>query len=42
MNTLREALQEYIARRKQARIVDLFGTVEYHPAYDYKKQRGRK
>lgn len=41
-DTVTEALQEYIARRKQARIVDLFGTVEYHPAYDYKKQRGRK
>ncbi len=41
-DTVTEALQEYIARRKQARIVDLFGTVEYDPAYDYKKQRGRK
>lgn len=34
-----EALQEYIQRRKQARILDLFGTVEFDPRYDYKKQR---
>lgn len=37
--TVTEALTEYIQRRKQARIVDLFGTIEYDPAYDYKKQR---
>ena len=41
-DTVTEALQEYIARRKQARIVDLFGTVQYDRTYDYKKQRGRK
>ena len=41
-DTVTEALQEYIARRKQARLADLFGTVEYDRAYDYKKQRGRK
>ena len=39
--TVTEALQEYIGRRKQARIVDLFGTVDYDPKYDYKKQRRR-
>ena len=37
-----EALQEYIARRKQARIADLFGTVDYDPKYDYKAQRKRR
>jgi len=37
-----EALEEYIARRKQARIADLFGTIDYDPAYDYKKQRRRR
>lgn len=41
-DTVTEALQEYIARRKQARLADLFGTVEYDRAYDYKKQRRRK
>ncbi len=41
-DTVTEALQEYIARRKQARIADLFGTVAYDRTCDYKKQRGRK
>jgi len=40
--TVTEALQEYIARRKQAGIVELFGTVTYDPKYDYKKQRRRR
>ena len=38
-DTVTEALQEYIARRKQARIADLFGTIDYDRKYDYKKQR---
>jgi Arc/MetJ family transcription regulator len=37
--TVTEALTEYIQRRKQARILELFGTVEFDPKYDYKKQR---
>ena len=37
--TVTEALHEYIQRRKQARILELFGTVEFDPKYDYKKQR---
>jgi Arc/MetJ family transcription regulator len=41
-DTVTEALQEYIARRKQARIADLFGTVDYDGGYDYKKQRRRR
>lgn len=40
--TVTEALVEYIQRRKQARIVTLFGTVEYDPKYDYKAQRRRR
>ena len=28
--------------RRQARIVDLFGTIDYDPKYDYKKQRRRR
>jgi Arc/MetJ family transcription regulator len=40
-DTVNEALREYIQRRRQARIVDLFGTVELDPNYDYKKQRRR-
>ena len=36
-----EALREYIARHKQQRIVELFGTVEYSEDYDYRKHRKR-
>lgn len=34
-----EALNEYIQRRKQLKITDLFGKIEYDPKYDNKKQR---
>jgi Arc/MetJ family transcription regulator len=34
-----EALREYVQRRKQLKILELFGTIEYDPEYDYKKQR---
>ena len=37
--TVTEALQEYIQHRKQAKILELFGTVEFDQKYDYKKQR---
>lgn len=40
--TVTEALQEYIERRKQAQILDLFGQIDYDPAYDYKEQRRRE
>jgi Arc/MetJ family transcription regulator len=36
------ALDEYIKRRKQLEILDLMGTIEYDPAYDYKAARRRK
>ncbi|MAT97981.1 MAG: DUF2191 domain-containing protein [Anaerolineaceae bacterium] len=36
-----EALHEYIARRKQLQILELFGTIEYEKEYDYKAQRSR-
>ena len=41
-DTVTEALQEYISRRKQARVTDLFGTIDYDPKYNYKKQRRRR
>jgi len=34
-----EALAEYIQRRKQAEIINLFHSIEYDPDYDYKIQR---
>ena len=40
--TVTEALEEYIRRRKQSRILKLFGTIDFDPNYDYKKQRGRQ
>lgn len=33
------ALVEYIQRRKQLKLLDFFGTVEYHEDYDHKAQR---
>ena len=33
------ALQEYVQRRKQLKITELFGTIEYEDNYDYKQQR---
>jgi len=40
--TVTEALREYINRRKQAGVLELFGGVDYDPAYNYKKQRRRR
>ena len=40
-DTVNEALREYIQRRKQARILGLFGTIEFDRTYDYKAQRRR-
>jgi Arc/MetJ family transcription regulator len=39
--TVTEALEEYIQRRKQARILEVFGKVDFDPKYNYKKQRSR-
>lgn len=36
------ALEEFVRRRKQAEIVDLFGTIDFDPAYDYKAERQSK
>jgi len=41
-DTVTEALREYIRRRKQAAVADLFGTIDYDPKYDHKKQRRRR
>ena len=37
-----EALQEYIQRRKQAKIVELFHTIHYDPKYNHKKLRRKR
>jgi len=36
-----KALIEYIHHLEQEKILSMFGTVEYDPEYDYKKQRSR-
>jgi hypothetical protein len=37
-----QALREYIQRRKQLKLLDLFGTVEYYDNYNPKVQRNFK
>ncbi|GAA1796038.1 MAG: type II toxin-antitoxin system VapB family antitoxin [Actinobacteria bacterium] len=39
--TVTRALEEFIVRREQERILELFGTVEWDPEYDYKAERSR-
>lgn len=38
-DTVTVALEEFIARRKRAKIVELFGTVDWDPNYDHKAER---
>lgn len=38
---VKRALEEFIARRQQSKIVDLFGTLEWDPKCDYKTARSR-
>jgi hypothetical protein len=41
-DTVNAALDEYIRRRKQAELIPLFGTIEYDPRFDYKRERLKK
>ncbi len=36
-----KALQEFIARRRQKRLLDLMGKLEWDSSYDYKAVRAR-
>jgi Bacterial antitoxin of type II TA system, VapB len=36
------ALDEYIRRHKQMEIISLFGTVDFDPSYNYKRERRAK
>ena len=36
------ALQEYVRRKEQVNILDLVGTVDFYPAWNYKAARHRK
>jgi len=40
--TVNAALDEYIRRRKQQEILSLFGKIDYHDDYDYKRERKSK
>jgi Arc/MetJ family transcription regulator len=36
-----QALKEYIQQLEQSKMLSLFGSVDFDPKYDYKKQRAR-
>jgi hypothetical protein len=36
-----KALEEFIARRRQKRLFELFGKLEWDSGYDYKTERSR-
>jgi hypothetical protein len=36
-----KALEEFIARRRQKRLLDLMGKLEWEVDFDYKKERSR-
>jgi hypothetical protein len=36
------ALEEFIARRRQKKLLDLFGKLEWDKSFDYKAQRSRE
>ncbi len=37
-----KALEEYVGRRNRLRILELFGTIDFDPNYDYKKERMKR
>ena len=37
-----KALQEFIARRRQKRLLDLMGQLEWDEGFDYKAERSRR
>ena len=36
-----KALEEFIARREQKKLLSLFGELDWDPGYDYKSERSR-
>lgn len=38
-DTVTTALEEFIARREQAKIAEHFGTLDWEPDYDHKQDR---
>ena len=39
--TVNRALREFVARREQKGLVELFGILDWDDAYDYKSERSR-
>ena len=39
--TVNQALREMISRKKQIKVIDLFGQIEFNDDYDYKNFRKR-
>lgn len=40
--TVNRALQEFIARREQERLLELFGKLYWDDSFDYKRERSRE
>ena len=40
-DAVNEALREYIAYRRRFEALEVFGTVEFDPSFDYKRARTR-
>lgn len=40
--TVTKALEEYIARREQRRLLELLGQLDWDPNFDYKAERSRQ
>jgi hypothetical protein len=38
---VRMALEEFVARREQVQLLELFGSLEWDSAFDYKDERSR-
>jgi len=39
---LNAALAEFVQRRNRLRILELAGTIDFDPNWDYKKMRGKR
>ena len=38
--TVNVALREYVRRRELLKVLDAFGTIDFDPAWDHKRERG--
>jgi Arc/MetJ family transcription regulator len=40
--TVNAALAEFVSRRKQRRVLELFGKLDWDPRFDYTRERARR